>query len=211
MRGAALAESQPAAKATAQAGALNVIAAESANDFAQWRTILSNHLKTPNQKDIFVGVTMECGLLTRTLVQSKGGQKSTAVAEGAVEVRVLVDGHEAEPGPVTFCRRSQELSTTFQDLIDGCLSVDDLGNVLLDEACLLPEEVELVQETMNAGGYNFIEGDLGPGVHFIEVQTRINLSSSADSGSAEARALLGKGSVTVEEVRLVKGEDYELY
>ena len=64
---------------------------------------------------------------------------------------------------------------------------------------------------MSAGGYNFIEGDLRSGVHSIEVQARIDLDSSVDSEAAEARALLGKGSVTVEAVRLIQGEDYELY
>ena len=207
----ALAEGQPAAKATAQVASLNVLAAAAANDFGQWNTILSNSLKTANQKDVFVDVTMECGLYTKTLVQSKGGQRSTAAAEGRVEVRVLIDGHVAEPGAVTFCQRRQELSATFQGLIDGCLSVDGEGNVVLDETCLQAEEVELIQETMIAAGYNFVSGDLSSGVHTIEVQARIELNSSAGSGAAEARAVLGKGSVTVEEVRLIKGEDYELY
>jgi hypothetical protein len=123
---------------------------------------------------------------------------------------VLVDGAEAAPGVVTFCKRTQELSATLQGLIDGCLSVDDLGNVILDEECLLPEEIELLLDTMSANTFNFLNADAGVGPHNIEVQARIDLGSSAQEGSAEARATLGKGSLTVEEVRLIQGEDIDM-
>ena len=111
---------------------------------------------------------------------------------------------------MTFCRRNQEMSANFQGLIDGCLSVDATGNVVIDEACLAPEEVELILDTMSANAFNFIFGDATSDVHLIEVQARISLDSSVQEGEAEARATLGKGSMTVEEVRLAKGEEIEL-
>ena len=209
--GTALAASQPSAKATAQAADINVLSTEDANSYGEWTTILSNGIKTPNQQDLFIDVSMECGLSTRTLVKSKGGKSDTSSAVASVLVRVMIDGVEADPGAVTFCNRSQELTATFQGLIDGCLSLNELGNIVLDEACLEPEELELVLSTMAANSYNFIAGDLSSGVHQIDVQTRIYVGSSAEAGSAEAQARIGKGSVTVEQVRMVKGEDYELY
>ena len=209
--GSAFAQNQPASKATAQVADIHVLHTEGNNSFSGFTTILSNSLRTSEQKDLFVAVSMECGLYTRTLVRSKSGISDTALAEAGIEVRVLIDGEEAEPGPVTFCRRSQELSATFQGLIDGCLSVDDSGNVVLDQDCLRPEEVQLVLNTMNANAYNFVAGDLSSGVHRVEVQARVDLGSQIQQGQAEARATIGKGSVTVESVRMVRGEDIELY
>ena len=212
--GAAFAQnSQPASKATAMAGDISVIAKFAHNPFEEFGTILSNRIKTPNQKDLFLGVTMECGLLTKTTAKSKGGDKDTAIAEAGIQVQVLIDGKPAAPGPVTFCKRRQELSATFQGLIDGCLTVAEDGvNIILDEDCLEPEEVSLMQSTMTASGYNFIAGNLGPGVHNIEVQARIGLFTDAETTDrVEARGMIGKGSLIVEEVRMIKGEEYELY
>jgi hypothetical protein len=208
--GTAVAQSgHPSAKATAQAGAINVLGAEGAHSLDDFTTILSNTVKTSRKSALFVDVSMECGLFTRTNVKSKGGTKETANAEAGVEVRVMVDGRYSVPGAVTFCHRSQELSATFQGLIDGCLFQDADNNILLDEECLLPEEIELVTRTMTANSYNFILNNVGTGVHNIEVQARVFLGSTESAGGeGEARATIGKGSVTIEEVRMIKDEDY---
>jgi hypothetical protein len=208
--GVAFAQSQQSSKAAAQAGAISVLSPDESSGVDSFVTIMSGSVKTSQQKDLFLGVSLECGLYTRTLSKSKGGNKDTSMAEAGVRVRVLIDGVEAAPGEVTFCRRSQELSATFQGLIDGCLSVDDLGNVILDEECLLPEEIELVLDTMSANTFNFLHADAGVGTHFVEVQAMIDLGTDAQAGDAEARATLGKGSLTIEEVRLIKGAEVEL-
>jgi hypothetical protein len=210
MVGPAVAQNQPGSKATAQVGQISVLGSDGAESVGEWQTILSNTVHTSQQKDLFIGVSLECGLTTRTLSKSKGGNKDTSMADASVGIRVLVDGVEAAPGDVTFCKRSQTLSATFQGLIDGCLSIDDLGNIVLDEECLLPEEIELILDTMSANTFNFLHADAGVGTHMIEVQARIDLDSSAEAGEAEARATLGKGSLTVEEVRLIVGEDIDL-
>ena len=49
--------------------------------------------------------------------------------------------------------------------------------------------------------------DVGTGVHRVEVQARIDLGAAAQTGEAVARATIGKGSMTVEEVRMIRGED----
>jgi len=196
-------EGHPAAKATAKVGDIHVIDAES----LEWTTVLENTLKTPNQKDLFIDVSLECGLYTKTKVKSKGGVPDTSSAEAAIDVRVLVDGEEAYPGEVVFASRSQTLTAVFQGLIEGCLTVDEEGNVIIDEECLEPEELELILDTMNANSFNFIMDDLTSGVHTVEVQARIDTAIGAQEGEAQAMATIGKGSVTVEEVRMIKGED----
>ena len=112
-------------------------------------------------KDLVVDVSLECGLSTDTQVESKGGKKSTATASAGVQVRVQAsragaDGlfgtvdditETMEPGWVTFCRRSQELSATFQGLLEDeegnvCLIVDPITHkVTIDQDCLGYEPV----------------------------------------------------------------------
>jgi len=202
--GTASAQSQPAAKASAQAGSINILEATDLD----WQTILTSKIKTSAQKDLFVGVSMECGLLTQTLVSSKNGKADASTAEAGVKVRVLVDGKAGYPGDVTYCKRTQELTATFQGIISGCLSIDPVtGGVILDEDCVTPEELNLVLGTMNANGYTYLMDDVGTGVHTVEVQAKIDTHSSAQAGSASATATIGKGSMTVEEVRLVKDSE----
>lgn len=173
-----------------------------------WQTILRNSIKTSSQKDLIFDVSLECGLYTDTTVRSKGGDRDTSTAEAMIQVRVLVDGRVAAPGDVTFARRAQTLSAVFQGLLNDALSVDPLtGAVIIDESLLTPEEVQLVLDTMTANAFNFVMQDIGVGVHTIEVQARVHLSEAAQAGAAIAKATIGKGSMTVDEVRFVQGED----
>ncbi len=137
------------------------------------------------------------------------------------QVQVLIDGSVvAEPGPVTFCRRSQMLSATFQGLLTDeegnvCLTAEldekghPTGAIIIDEECLRPEEVQLILDTTNANAFNFVAFDLDAGGegHTIEVQAMIT-SSTADGttsgGAAEANATIGKGSAVVYETRFAK-------
>lgn len=212
--GKAQAQSQPSSKVTAKVGLVNVISSVSSPadpTTGPWQTILKNSIKTANQKDLFINPSLEVGLLTDTLVRSKNGSSDSSVASAGVEVRVLVDGVEALPGVVTFGRRSQTLTAVFQGIIDGCLAIDPItGGIVIDPDCVLPEELQLILETMNANAFNFIMADVASGVHAVEVQARINLGASARAGSARARALIGNGSVTVESVRMIRGEDIVL-
>ncbi len=173
-----------------------------------WTTLLSNALHTPNQKDLFIGGSLECGLFTSTEVSSQLGNLSMSEAHAAICVRVLVDGYEAAPGVVTFASRTQKLEAIFQGLIAGCLSVDPLGNVILDEACVEPEVLSLLLESISSNHFNFVYADLSSGVHTIELQAAIATNTAfTEDSSAEAKALIGKGSLVVEEVRLIQGED----
>ena len=74
------------------------------------------------------------------------------------------------------------------DLGNVCLTTDfdpDTDAIFIDEDCLQPETLELVLNTMTATSFNFIETDLGPGFHTIEVQASIATGavSTVDSGT----------------------------
>jgi len=173
---------------------------------AGWTTVLSSTIKTANKSDIFCDVSLESGLTTRTQVASKGGKKETATAEGEIRVRCLINGHLAYPGEIVFDSRTQELSATFQGIIEECFVTNEDGSVTLDEDCIEAEEIELITSTMGANSFNFIYGDCEPGTHTLEVQACVITSAYAESGTANAYGMIGKGSCTVEEVRMANSE-----
>jgi hypothetical protein len=207
--GLASAQSQPSAKVTAKTSAINLIPETTGT--GDWVTILANQIRTPNQKDMFIGVSLEVGLFTRTTTRSKNVVVDTSLAQAQVEVRAMVDGRVAEPGVVVFGRRSQTLSATLEGAIAGCLSLvtnaDGTVSVVVDPACVTPETIELILDTMDANAFNFVLQDLVPGVHTVSVQARIHTGTAAQQGTAAATATVGRGSMTVESVRLIRNED----
>ncbi len=201
----AMAQAQ-SAKVTAKTAAMTLI--PPTNTTSGWVTILANTIKTANQKDLFIGASLECGLYTLTKVASKNMKADTSVAEAHVHVRVLVDGNEAEPGEVVFARRSQELTAILEGAIGGCLSLqtnaDGTTSIVVDETCVTPEVIEFIQHTMDANAFNWVAVDVPQGNHLISVQARIETFGAAELGQSEATATVGKGSMTVESVRLIK-------
>jgi hypothetical protein len=206
------AQSQPSSKVTAKTANLTLLPETTGT--GDWQTVLANTIKTPNQKDLFISASFEVGLFTRTLVSSKNMTKDTSSATATVQVRVLLDGNPVEPGNVVFGRRTQTLSATLEGAIAGCLSivtnVDGSLSIILDPDCVTPEEIELILSTMDAASFNFVATDVPTGVHTISVQARISSATSAQNGSAAATGTIGKGSLTVESVRLIKNEDVVL-
>lgn len=266
------AASLPSSKAAAALTDVAVVTQE-ANTLPDWTTILAKQLKTANQKDLSIDMSLECGLFTETNVKSKGGNQESANATVGVMLRVLVDGETAKPPLVTYCRRAQTLTATFQgifqttdlqegyrvvtdagadDPIEGvfyatleecqaagdadgvdvvnvceaimvagtCLLQDSgTGGILLDLNCLQPEEVGLILDTMNASAFNFLMPNVTSGVHTIAVQAKVvqttsvscaqeseGLDCESDPLAQDAHAVIGWGSVFIEEVRLVKGD-----
>lgn len=188
----------------------NVALVDNTTDF-DWATVLNTTIKTSEQKDLIIGGSFETGLYTQTLVKSKGGTPDTSFAEAQVQVRVLIDGgtpaeRTAEPGIVTYDRRYQELMATFGGVLN-CSDLNGDGIVSFDECTLTEEELNLILDTMAAHHFNFVLDDLGSGVHTVQIQARVITDKGAQLGSASAFGSIGKGSLTVEEVRLVKGID----
>ncbi len=169
--------------------------------------VLATQIKTAEKKDMIVGVSFETGVTTDTLVKSKGGSSDSSNAFGKIEMRVMVDGVPAQPGIVTYDMRDQTLTASLGGVLN-CSDVDGDGIVSFDECTLTDEQIQLILKTMAAHHFNFLVKDLASGVHTIEAQARVTWGGSAQTGSYSANAYLGKGSLTVEEVRGVNGEDF---
>ena len=200
------AQSQPSAKVTAKTANLTLL--PSTTGTGDWQTLLSNTIKTANQKDLFIGASFEVGLFTQTTVSSKNMTADSSTATANVQVRVLLDGNVVEPGQVVFGRRTQTLTATLEGAIAGCLSLvtnlDGTVSIVVNPTCVLPETIELILDSMDAAAFNFVAVNVPQGVHTISVQARIDTTGSAQTGSWKALGAVGKGSMTVESVRLIK-------
>ncbi len=189
------------AKFTANVGTMAAASPNLAtNDADGWSTILKGQIHTATPKDLLIGVSLETTLFTDTLVKSSGGQKATSTAEAGIEVQVLVDGNAAFPGVVVFDKRMQQLSAT----LGGFTSCSDVnGDGIIDvttECSLTDEEIELILNTTAAHHFNFVQANLGQGTHSVVVKAKI-------SNTDNAYAVLGKGSLSVEEVQAVNSPD----
>lgn len=172
-----------------------------------WTDILNTSIKTSEQKDLMLGVSLETGLFTRTLVKSKNGVADTQSAQAQVEVRVVLDPgtsaeRTAEPGAVTFDKRFQQLMAVFGGVMN-CGDTNGDGIITVDECTFTDEELELILDTMGAHHFNFALTDVGAATHTVKVQARVTTDASSLL-QAGATGSVGKGAVTVEEVRLVK-------
>ncbi|WP_437895407.1 hypothetical protein [Sorangium sp. So ce124] len=169
-----------------------------------WSKIMEAKLKTSEQKDLFINAAFVCGLITETTVKSQGGTKDTSTAEAAVVTKVLVDGKEADPGTVTYCKRTQTLSATLSGIMQKCTDTNGDGTILASECQWTPEEISLMLSTTSANAFTWVSKDVGSGEHTIQVFTKIDTSTSSQLGSATAYGSIGKGTLTVTEQRLVK-------
>ena len=202
--GAFAADQNPnaSAKATAQIAEVHVLSqTTSGTDTSGWTSILDQTIKTANKKDLFIDASLLSALYTKTNVKSKGGIKDTSSALAVVWLKVEVDGEPAFPGAIVYNARYQELSATLQGIIE---SVDpDTGALTIED----PEEIELIIATMSANSFNFIVPDLSSGMHEVVVWAKCSTDADIMEGDANAIAVIGLGSVTVEEVRMVKNEN----
>lgn len=191
-------------------------------------TILSTTIKTPNKKDLLLGVSLQTSLFTLTRVKSKKGQSDTETADVALKITVEIDGgagNQPSPAEVIFDRRLQTLTAVLGGIIgtcedigtftftppDTCTETLDAGNPILDgkitvacECDITDEEIELILDTTAAHHFNFVAANLSPGVHTIDVKAEIVSSTTTD---AQATAIIGPGSLTVEEVRATNSPD----
>jgi hypothetical protein len=224
----------PSAKATAQIGDLSVIEVSGSGGSnvynsatVGWETLFTQTIKTPQDKDLFVDVSLECGLTTDTTVMSKRLERAIATAEAIVEVQVLVDDvpvavNGGGDTDITFARRAQTLIAEFAGDFSDCMTADIVtGDVSVDWACADPEMLQLILDTMQANSFNFVVPDLDAGDHTVKVQAKLSYAADGNlvqetidteletmaEGLSAAKAYLGNGSVTIETVRMIKDED----
>lgn len=199
-------QSQPSSKVTAKTANLTLLPKTAST--GSWQTLLANTIKTANQKDLFIHVSLEVGLYTQTKIDSKNLTPDTSVGQAQVDVRVLLDGKPVEPGTIVFGRRSQTLSATLEGAIGNCLvtttNLDGTFSTTVNLECVTPETIELILDSTDAASFSFVAVDVGQGVHTVSVQARIDTIGSAQNGSYSALGTIGKGTMTVESVRLTK-------
>lgn len=182
---------------------------------------MTTDIRTSQQTDLTLDVAMQCSLATDTNVKTKGGNKGTATAEAGVKVRVRIQaldkgvlvgdpwyampsadiGADSNSG-VTYCYRSQTLEAVLQGQIDLESCVVD--GVFTPSACTLTdEEIRLILSTLSVHAFNFFTYDLASGDYRLTVQANPDTgTSNITTGSeASATALVGLGSMVVDEVR----------
>jgi len=194
---------EPSAKVTASVGTIKAITTTDG-----WTPILVNKIKTAENKDLFINVSLECGLTTNTQAMSRTLQRSVSKATALVAVRVWVDQTLALPGEVTFESRKQTLITEFAGDLSACKNSQ--GQVIINESCVPTSEMlALILETMAAHSFNYILADVPSGTHTITVEAMVDYSNNGGqiADNPATNAYIGKGSVTVESVRMIKGED----
>ena len=185
---------------TAVIGAASALAGVA--DAAGYTKVLSTTLKNSGTpKDLIIALSFETSLFTETVVQSKRGNKSQAVADAEIEMYVTVDGNLAAPGNVTFDKRRQELWASLGGVLN-CTDINGDGIISFDECTLTDEEIGLILDTKAAHAFNFLAFNIGSGSHTIVAYARLSRNGEVvtGSGAANASASLGKGTLSVWEV-----------
>ncbi len=171
-------------------------------DAAGYTKVLSTTLKNSGTpKDLIIAISFETSLFTETVVKSKRGEKSQAMADAEIEMYVTVDGRMAAPGNVTFDKRRQELWASLGGVLN-CSDLNGDGIISFDECELTDEEIGLILDTKAAHTFNFLAYNIGSGSHVVEAHARLSHNGDVvtGSGSAKANASLGKGTLSVWEV-----------
>jgi len=165
--------------------------------------VLEQTIKTANKKDLFIDVSLQSALFTDTVVRSKKMERDTSTAGAAVWVVVVIDDEAmAFPGIVAWNARVQQLTAVLQGEIE---SVTGEGGDIITIGD--PEEIGLFIGTLSVNSFNFIIPDVSSGMHNIKVYAAVGTMADYELGDANAVAVIGLGSMTVEEVRMVKDAD----
>jgi len=209
---------QPSAKATFAYDELIALPGHNT-----WEPILTQEIKMAQWKDLFIDASLQCGIVTDTTVKSVSGVLDTDEARGTVRVRVAIyrNGElvgyaqpdagvdaagELDADGVVFCDRIQTLMAKFAGL--NCTADLETGAV----TCTDPEELQLILKTLNANSFNFVAKDLQQGVYTLVVEAKTS-AAIGDIGIGGAlnktNAFIGAGSVAIESVRMIKGEQVE--
>jgi len=186
--------------------------------------IMSTTMKVSNSQSIFVTPSLVTGLYTNTKTKTSSGGSSTATAEGAVFLRVVL----RDPNTGAVVQVADPIADC-NDQILGCV-MDTNGSygVVLDSrvqtlsqtlstcvvtvtgtaggSCNFDSTLQLVLQTTSAHSFGFIFPNVGVGTYMISVESAVNTSATVSgSGTAIAGAAYGLGSLTAESVRMVHG------
>ena len=217
--GASLPSSKAAAQITTvtMCGAFASSPCTNTDNSGRWLPVMSAQIKSSNVTDLFAGVSLVTGIYTSTTVKGNTtGATSTAVAEGTVRVRALLDpssvqcqtgctAYQTLPDlsqGVVFDQRIQTLSANLGFIFTGQCAADPTT------CTLTPEQITLVLDTSAAHAFNFVLPNVGVGVHTLVIQAQVSTENTSvmtntNGGVSVSNALFGLGSLTIDAVRLV--------
>lgn len=181
--------SPPANKAAASGSSIEVAGPQ------QNKLLMSETVKTPGSGNLLLGVTLECSIVTNLVNTTDSSGTSTSSASGTIKVWLTIDGTAtagivkvseddtgSEPGKVTFCDRAYRMDTAG-----------------------LPQDsvIRTYLSTKSAHGFNWMATNVGAGTHTIQVWATLSQAASTD---ATASAVIGKRTLTVEQVKSANNE-----
>lgn len=180
----AAAQGQPAAQHSGRASNWNIVFEPD-----RWIDLNRVTVKMPEQKDLFITVTFECGLL-------EGGPE-TPFTDAIVRVVAVVDGVDAGPGRFEACGKTNGLAAfgntvpcTAQN--NGWAHWRDCGVAGLQE--------EQLMRSLRSHTATFILKDVGVGVHEVVIKTFL---WNGEPGKV-IRGVVGDVALEAEIVRLVR-------
>jgi hypothetical protein len=185
LTGNVFAQGQPAAQSAEDFGNMNITFVEN-----RWTDLFQQVIKMPEQKDLFISATVECGLLT----SDNPGPWSDAV----VRLAVTVDGKDAKPGRYEICGKTNDLAPKFSELVN-CTGTK--GRAKWTECGMSQEQMDMLRRSLRTTTAHFVLKDVGVGVHTVKVKVFME-----NNTGNPARAIIGDGVLMMDIVRLVKGE-----
>lgn len=182
----------PANKVVAAASKREVIAPGTAE------TLMTATMKTSKPADVMIQTALECTILTGLVTNN---DDNSATARSSVRVWVEVDGKIVsltqnsvppqngttppegnDTDKVTFCDREYSRTVTdAENPLDGIDTEDDYIR------------------TKSAHGFNWVQMNLGSGLHTIAVKADLDL---ATDGNATAEAIIGNRTLIVEPTKM---------
>ena len=156
--------SMPSGKSGIASGNLAVVSSSSSLVQASVDPLLTTYIKVPQDKELIFDLSAECGLYTRTLARSKGGNKDTASAEASVRMNVTYtnvntgEQKYAYPGSdgdgIVYCSRAQELSATFQGIFQ---TGDEYAALIVTADNNGDGDINSIVDTCDAGDLDYAD------------------------------------------------------
>ena len=173
-----------------------------------FETILDQPIKMAQNKDLFVDVSMLCGLFTQTevtAISQSGWDEGTAVAK--IMVRVYAEDEDLVKH--WACPTAGFDGAAPDDGIIFAMRQQDLWAQLNTNNTSDNMTIGLALDTMDAHAFNFIIPNLDSGEYTVVIQAMTYsdpvVAKGKNKGAGNAAwAGIGYGSVTIEQVRMAK-------
>lgn len=170
-------------------------------------------INAAQQKDFVISVTAVTNIVTDTRLRGEFGETdSVKIAVRPVVTNLKTgDVHPVYPSEVTFASRIQTIEGRLSDAVYVC----EEGKIPSEENCSWDyseaEWINLILNTTNANGFNFICPDLIQGDHEIVVWVTIESSSTGGPIPEGIAGTVGPRTLIVNEVALANAYvDHEL-